>query len=406
MEKEDTGSDRTPEVPDPRELLLDEEDPMDEGGGDGAGMDDGPPATRANDAVAAAAAVQGTAARGSRPLEESAKKSQEVSVPLKKNHTMAGMFGIGAFNTGNEFSFRSTPNLEHSHRKRIDPLGSPAGGSGSMRGSVTEGDEPKFPPAYNIIRAGRVKALEAARLGALGRTGRTATVAKIGYFKGGLLLAGDSRPFMVQNYHCRETMVNVSLTVGKTTKGGVDELSCLSCPAPHSISGRMAGDGLPGVFLLADQSFPAVLPVSGGDCTVVVRVEDGRISDLEQVFLDRLKAFTRPHGTLPAGSVVLIGSLSHLAAFGLADYTENLVSSIARLSVKLGTGTTVAPLIFMPMHGVESAAVVRSMMDLDAWLLSMQGGGYRCCLRRGFCFGKGWWGGWVEGSLQLMPTQS
>ena len=86
----------------------------------------------------------------------------------------------------------------------------------------------------------------------------------------------------------------------------------MSCSVPHSVAGRMVGDGLPVVFLLTDQNFPAVLPAGGGGCTVVVRVEDGSLNELEKVFSDRLRAFLRPYGTLTPGSVVLVGSLSHL----------------------------------------------------------------------------------------------
>ena len=43
---------------------------------------------------------------------------------------------------------------------------------------------------------------------------------RIGYFRGGLSLEGDSRPFAVQNYHCKESLLNVSLTLGRTVRGG------------------------------------------------------------------------------------------------------------------------------------------------------------------------------------------
>jgi hypothetical protein len=76
-------------------------------------------------------------------------------------------------------------------------------------------------------------------------------------------------------------------------------------------------EGLPIVIFLTDQTFPPVLPPTGdGNCTVIIRVEDSELWELEEVFYDRFKSFCKPHGSLPSGSLVLVGSMSHLAKNG------------------------------------------------------------------------------------------
>jgi len=67
----------------------------------------------------------------------------------------------------------------------------------------------------------------------------------------------------------------------------------------------------------SDQNFPAVIPVEGdGDCFKILQVENATLSDLTTVFLAALEGFT-----VPAGTIVLISSVSHLAAVGTARRT-------------------------------------------------------------------------------------
>jgi len=110
-----------------------------------------------------------------------------------------------------------------------------------------------------------------------------------------------------------------------------NKLSCLTCLPPHDIENSIkVGELL--TLVLYDQNFQPVLPAGGnGKCVVVVRVEDGYLCKIESVFSDHFKRFVRPHGKLLPGSVVLLGSLSHLAAKGLAIYAKALVGSMSTL---------------------------------------------------------------------------
>jgi len=249
-----------------------------------------------------------------------------------------------------------------------------ASSSGMSDTGSRMGDKMGFPSAYNVIRAGKATSLGAMRLGSLFGLGRVTTGEKIGFGRGGMAVLGDSRTFSAQNYHCAEKGLNMSFSLMKPPHGGQDGLHCLACQVPHSLSDRMAEEGLPIVVVLSDQNFPAVLPAVDGDCVVVIRVEDATLSDLETVFSERFQAFLRPYGNLTPGSVILIGSLSHLRACGLQDYTESLVKAFVSLSSKVGQGVEVVPLVGIPMHGIEPASLVRSLMDLDSWLMAVQGG--------------------------------
>jgi hypothetical protein len=67
-----------------------------------------------------------------------------------------------------------------------------------------------------------------------------------------------------------------------------------------------------------------------------------------------------PHGRLPIGSVVLIGSLAHLGTFGLESYTTDLVKTIASLSAMVGQGVNVVPCVPVPLGGIDDPRTVRS----------------------------------------------
>ena len=147
-------------------------------------------------------------------------------------------------------------------------------------------------------------------------------------------------------------------------------MPCIACSPSHSVAERIER-GAPVVIIISDQHFPAVLPALNGDCVITVRVEDGLLNELEEAFIDRFRAYLHPHGALNPGSAILIGSISHLQARGLADYAEKLVDSLTGLHSRAGQGVRVAPLVPIPLQGIEKASVVRALADLDGWHASM-----------------------------------
>ena len=55
---------------------------------------------------------------------------------------------------------------------------------------------------------------------------------------------------------------------------------------------------------------------------LVIRAKDGLLSDLESIFKDVFRNFCRPEGVLLLGSIILIGSDSHVSLLGLSMYAK------------------------------------------------------------------------------------
>ncbi len=94
---------------------------------------------------------------------------------------------------------------------------------------------------------------------------------------------------------------------------------------------------------------------------------------------ERFKNYSKPHGVLPPGSVILVGSMAHLSRSGLNSYVPMLVETLTRIAGKMGPGISVVPYIPVPIGGVGSETLVRDMIDLDCWILST-GAGHNSCL--------------------------
>ena len=107
-------------------------------------------------------------------------------------------------------------------------------------------------------------------------------------------------------------------------------------------------------------------------CVAVLRVEDGKLSDLDLLFRDVFRKHVSPAGSLPPGSVVMVGSVTHLSLSSLSCYAEELVRTIRSISVSAGSGTTVIPVIPMLINGVTCPVLIRQLLDLDSWILSWQ----------------------------------
>jgi hypothetical protein len=81
------------------------------------------------------------------------------------------------------------------------------------------------------------------------------------------------------------------------------------------------------MIVLSDQSMPAVLPSVNSLCPAIIRVEGGLLWEIGDAFCNLYSDFA-----LPVGSIILIGSLSHLLLEGLAKYTKRVVNEVKRFS--------------------------------------------------------------------------
>jgi hypothetical protein len=99
-----------------------------------------------------------------------------------------------------------------------------------------------------------------------------------------------------------------------------------------------------------------------GDCFKVLQVENASLSDLTTVFLAAVEGFT-----MPAGTVVLISSLSHLAAVGTAAYAEDLVKAFKAVRAVYSTGVNIMHGIPFPLCGIEDPSTIRSLLEISTW---------------------------------------
>jgi hypothetical protein len=107
------------------------------------------------------------------------------------------------------------------------------------------------------------------------------------------------RQYSVQNYHVLNKERNVFATISMPPIGKDDPMGCLWCSTPHSFSESLR-EGQPIVIILSDQTFPPVLlPTGDGNCTVIIRVEDCELWELEEVFMIGLRHSASPMGISP-----------------------------------------------------------------------------------------------------------
>ena len=94
-------------------------------------------------------------------------------------------------------------------------------------------------------------------------------------------------------------------------------------------------------------SVPPVFPsFTAHWCLHILRLEDGSLADLTNIFLETIQPFS-----VPAGSIVLIHSLSHLAWVGTAAYAEDLVRARQRICGTYRSGILTMHRLPMPLSG-------------------------------------------------------
>jgi hypothetical protein len=71
------------------------------------------------------------------------------------------------------------------------------------------------------------------------------------------------------------------------------------------------------------------------------------------------------------GSVVAVGSVSHLRCRGVADYADAFVSVSGHIANTMGQNIEVVPLVAIPLHGSSSPSLV-SLFDFDGWLQAVK----------------------------------
>jgi hypothetical protein len=150
-----------------------------------------------------------------------------------------------------------------------------------------------------------------------------------------------------------------------------DDWTCISCDKAHPLLPLKMDknnwrDGRKLIFL-SDQNFPAILPGRDESCPIVFRVEGGLLREIGIAFLNMLGDFS-----IPEGSVIVIGSLSHLMEEGRVGYSKGLVTEYIRFSKAFKNTVHVVPFLPPPICGTNDPELLRAMMDISVWIEKLQ----------------------------------
>jgi len=163
---------------------------------------------------------------------------------------------------------------------------------------------------------------------------------------GDIFLEGDSRNSQaVLHEDNRELMVTTSSFIH-------EDWTCISCSNSHpllpKISEKEMWSGGRKLIFLTDHNMPAVLPSLDGKCPIIVRMDGGLLREIGTNFLSRLRGYS-----IPEGSVIVIGSVTHLMEEGRVGYSKGLVTEFIRLTKAFKGTIHVVPFLPPPSGRYE-----------------------------------------------------
>jgi hypothetical protein len=109
---------------------------------------------------------------------------------------------------------------------------------------------------------------------------------------------------------------------------------------------------------------PAVLPCKDELCPIIIRIDGGLLRELGTTFLELLGR--------PEGSVILIGSVSHLMEEGRVGYSKGLVTEYIRFSKAFNNTVRVVPFLPPPLCGTNDSELMQAMLDISRWIERLQ----------------------------------
>jgi hypothetical protein len=96
-------------------------------------------------------------------------------------------------------------------------------------------------------------------------------------------------------------------------------------------------------------------------------VEGGLLREIGIAFMNMLGDFT-----IPEGSVIVIGSLSHLMEEGRVGYSKGLVTEFIRFTKAFKNTVHVVPFLPPPLCGTNDPELLRAMLDITVWIEKLQ----------------------------------
>jgi len=168
-----------------------------------------------------------------------------------------------------------------------------------------------------------------------------------------------------------------------------EDWSCISCKKSHPLlpltSRKQEWTGGRKLIFLTDHNMPAILPCKDELCPIVMRIDGGLLREIGTAFISQLSRYT-----VPEGSVIFIGSVTHLMEEGRVGFAKGLVTEYIRLSKVFKNTVHIVPFLPPPIGGTNDPELVRSMMDILSWIEKVQKwdlnaymGAYRACIFTG-----------------------
>jgi hypothetical protein len=184
---------------------------------------------------------------------------------------------------------------------------------------------------------------------------------------GSFTCTGDGR-ILLTSLDCKMTAKQCwSFSFDRST------LRCKEC-GPHGDRPflRAKGDKSGGreVIVLADQAFPPILPAdSDKRCVKIARLEDGSLDELAKEWVDMSR-----HKEISRGTVLLLGSLSHMRRMGTVGYCEDFVAASKLITDANGGKVLVVPLPVLFTAGSSSPDAIKTAAEVAAWAMHEFGG--------------------------------
>jgi hypothetical protein len=224
----------------------------------------------------------------------------------------------------------------------------------STTGTGTNAGLASLPKIYRNIRAAKLLNMTVRTLGGCA----VKNFSSIGSF------VGDPR-FCQSN-----TRFSYNTRVNRSTSFETTKLMCNTCatkgdhPVMHRDNLRVdRANQSPCCFILTDQNFPPMVPVSGeGECLKIISIEDARLFELADAFLEITKGFS-----ISAGSVVMIFSASHLAWAGIASYAKDWVTVRGKINQEFRGGVELLNGFPLLQSATGNKGLIRSLIDLELW---------------------------------------
>jgi hypothetical protein len=182
---------------------------------------------------------------------------------------------------------------------------------------------------------------------------------------GSIFVEGDKRT-------SRSVLVEDTKELVVSTSSFIKEnWSCISCRKSHLllplVSQKQEWTGGRKLIFLTDQNMPALLPSKEGLCPIIMRVDGGLLREIGTTFLSQLSGYT-----VPEGSVIVIGSVTHLMEEGRVGYSKGLVTEYIRLSKFFKNTVYIVPFLPPPTGGTNDPELVRAMLDILSWIEKLQ----------------------------------